>query len=221
MCLDCRGAAIFLVPRMRLLLWFLTLSALVLGTWLIWGGGFEEKFTLDGSVAWIQGAGPWAWAAGIGLLAGDLLLPVPGTVVMSALGWIYGPLLGGLVAATGSIVAGLCGYGFGRLIGEGAARKLVGDRDFEKGKLLFARGGGWMVALSRALPILPEALSCTAGFVRMPLGRFIISLICGSVPVGFLFAWIGAAGRDAPGWALAFSLLVPALFWFGGRKLVR
>ena len=204
---------------MRLILWFFGVSAVVVATWMIWGGTWEEKFTLDGSVAWIESAGSWAWAAGIGLLAADLLLPVPGTVVMSALGWIYGPLLGGLVAAAGSVVAGLCGYGLGRLIGEKAARKLLGDLDFEKGKLLFARGGGWMVALSRALPILPEALSCTAGLVRMPFGRFVVALACGSLPVGFLFAWIGAAGREAPGWALAFSLLVPAVLWWLARKL--
>jgi uncharacterized membrane protein YdjX (TVP38/TMEM64 family) len=198
---------------MRLLLWFIALSAVVLATWLVWGGAWEESFTLDGAVAWLEKAGPWAWAAGIGLLAADLVLPVPGTVVMSALGWVYGVLLGGLAAAVGSMVAGLCGYGVGRLIGERAARRLLGDRDFEKGKLLFARGGGWMVALSRALPILPEAVSCTAGLVRMPFGRFLVSLACGSLPVGYLYAWIGAAGREAPGWALVFSLLVPALLW--------
>jgi uncharacterized membrane protein YdjX (TVP38/TMEM64 family) len=202
---------------MRLLLWFIALSSLVLVTFLLWGGAWEERFTLQGAVGWLEGAGPWAWAAGIGLLAVDLLLPVPGTVVMSALGFVYGTGWGGLAAAAGSMLAGLCGYGVGRLIGEKAARRLLGDLDFEKGRLLFARGGGWMVALSRALPILPEALSCTAGLVRMPFGRFVVSLACGSLPVGFLFAWIGAVGREVPGWSLAFSLLVPAALWGAAR----
>jgi len=204
---------------MRLVLWFIGLSVVVLVTWLLWGGSWEESFSFQGSIAWLERAGPWAWAAGIGLLAADLLLPVPGTVVMSALGYVYGVAMGGLVAAAGSMAAGLLGYGMGRLIGERAARRLLGDLDFERGKLLFARGGEWMVALSRALPILPEAISCTAGLVRMPFGRFLVSLACGSLPVGFLFAWIGAAGREAPGWALAFSLLVPALLWLAAKRL--
>jgi len=204
---------------MRLLLWFIGLSALVLVTWLIWGGSWEERFTLEGAVSWIQAAGVWAWAAGIGLLIADLLLPVPGTVVISALGWIYGAVAGGFIAAVGTMLAGLCGYGIGRLIGERAARKLLGDADFEKGKRLFTRGGGWMVALSRAVPILPEALSCTAGLVRMPFGRFLGSLACGSLPVGFLYAWIGAVGRDAPGWAMLFSIGVPAILWLVARKI--
>lgn len=203
---------------MRLLAWFLALAALVLATWLLWGGAWEERLTMAGAVAWLEAAGPWAWAAGIGLLASDLVLPVPGTVVMSALGYVHGPLAGGLAAAAGSMLAGLGGYGIGRLVGERAARRLLGAVDYEKGRLLFARGGAWMVALSRALPILPEALACTAGLVRMPFARFLGALACGSLPVGFLFAWIGAAGRDAPGWALAFSLLVPALLWTAARR---
>ena len=204
---------------MRLLAWFIGLSVLVLVTWLIWGGAWEERFTLAGAVSWIEGAGSWAWAAGIGLLAADLFVPVPGTVVMSALGWVYGSAAGGLFASAGLVTGGLCGYGLGRLIGEKAARKLLGDADFERGRSLFTRGGGWMIALSRALPILPEALSCTAGLVRMPFGRFVISLVCGSVPTGFLFAWIGAVGHATPGWALAFSIVVPALLWMLARKL--
>ncbi len=204
---------------MRLIVWFLVLSAAILLVWLLWGGAWEQRFTLEGTVAWMGEAGAWAWAAGMALLVADLLLPVPGTVVMSALGWLYGALAGGLIAAAGSMLAGLCGYGVGRLIGENAARKLLGGRDFEKGRLIFARGGGWMVALSRAVPILPEAISCTAGLVRMPFGRFLAALACGSLPVGFLYAWIGSVGREAPVWALAFSLGAPALLWLAARRL--
>lgn len=192
----------------------------MLGIWLAFGSGWEERFSLEGSVAWLESSGEWAWAAGMGLLVGDIVLPVPGTVVMSALGWIYGAMIGGLLASAGSVFAGLVGYGVCRAMGEGVARRLLGDLDFEKGKVLFGRGGAWMVALSRALPILPEAVACTAGLVRMPFGRFLGSLVCGSVPMGFLFAWIGAEGRDAPGWALGFSLVVPAILWGLARLLI-
>jgi uncharacterized membrane protein YdjX (TVP38/TMEM64 family) len=206
---------------MRLALWFLGLAALVLGTWLVWGGRWDERFTVAGSVEWLERAGPWAWAAGIALLAGDLFLPVPGTVVISALGLIYGVLLGGVIAVAGLMAAGFCGYGLGRLFGERFARRWLGDRDYERGKLLFAEGGGWVVAMSRALPILPEVISCTAGLVRMPFKRFAVSLACGSVPMGFLFAAIGHAGREAPGWAFGLSLVVPALLWLAASRIQR
>lgn len=204
---------------MRLIACFSGLALLVLATWMLWGGAWELRFTGAGAADGLADAGRWAWLAGIGLLAADLVLPVPGTLVMSALGFLYGPAVGGLAAAVGSMLSGLCGYGIGRVIGEKAARKLLGDRDFEKGRILFAAGGTWWIALSRALPILPEALSCTAGLVRMPFARFCGALACGSLPVGFLFAWIGAAGQGAPGWAMVLSMLVPAILWFIARRV--
>jgi len=203
---------------MRLLIFFLTLAAAVVVSWLLWGGSLENRFSLEGSVAWLEAAGPWAWAAGIGLLMADLVLPVPGTVVMSALGFVYGPVFGGLFAATGSFLAGMCGYGLGRLFGENFSRRWLGDEDFEKGKRLFSNRGGWVIALSRALPILPEVLSCTAGLVRMPFGKFLLALVCGSLPMGFIFAAIGAMGRETPVWAMLFSLLIPALLWLIARR---
>ena len=36
----------------------------------------------------------WAWALGIALIWADLVLPVPQTAVIAALGIIYGTLLG-------------------------------------------------------------------------------------------------------------------------------
>jgi len=190
---------------------------LLLGVWLLWGGEWESRFTLEGAVARLEASGPWAGLFGVGLLVSDIVLPVPGTVIMSALGWIYGALLGGLLAAAGSMLAGLIAYGGCRLLGERVATRLLGKKDFERGRHLFSHGGGWVVALSRALPILPEAVACTAGLVRMPFGRFVVALACGSVPMGFLFAGIGAAGQSEPGWAFAASLGVPAVLWAVAR----
>ena len=202
-------------------MWFVALAALVLGAWLIWGGKWDDHFTFAGSVKWLQNAGPWAWAAGISLLISDLALPVPGTVVISALGYVYGTLLGGVIASVGLIAAGVLGYGLGRLCGEKFSRRWLGDGDYDKGARLFAKRGGWVVALSRALPILPEVISCTAGLVRMPFRHFAVALACGSVPMGFLFAAIGKAGHEAPGWAFGLSLLVPALLWLVASRIVR
>ncbi|RYD30711.1 MAG: DedA family protein [Verrucomicrobiaceae bacterium] len=207
--------------HMRLGLWFLVLAVLVFGTWLAWGGGWESHFSFEGSVRWLECSGQWAWAAGILLLTSDLVLPVPGTVVVSALGFMYGTLLGGMIATVGLMSAGLAGFGIGRLFGEKGARRWLGDRDFEAGQKLFESGGGWAVALSRALPILPEVISCTAGLVRMPFRRFVTALACGSVPMGFLFAAIGSTGRDAPGWALVLSLVIPALLWLVAARIKR
>ncbi len=206
---------------MRLLIWFFGLTALVLGTWILWGDGLESKFSHEGAVAHLEEAGSFAWLVAWALLVSDVVLPVPGTVVMSALGYIYGPVMGGLLSAAGSTLAGLTAYGLCRLLGEHGAKRLLGEKDFQRGRRWFANGGGWLVCLSRSLPILPEVVACTAGLVRMPFKRFVVALICGSLPLGFVFAWIGAAGRDEPALAMALSLALPALLWAAARLILR
>jgi membrane protein DedA with SNARE-associated domain len=118
------------------------------------------------------------------------------------------------------MLAGMLGYGVGRFFDEKFAKRWLGEKDFEKGRSLFEKSGAWVVAMSRALPILPEVLACMAGLLRMPFGTFVIALACGSVPMGFLFAWIGMVGREQPAWGLAFSLGVPAVLW-GAAAVMR
>jgi uncharacterized membrane protein YdjX (TVP38/TMEM64 family) len=70
-----------------------------------------------------------------------------------------------------------------------------------------------VVALSRCLPLLPEVAACMAGLTKMPAGRFFAALACGCLPIGFVFAWIGAAGQDSPGLALGLSVVIPAVLY--------
>lgn len=206
---------------MRFLLLFLGLALLVLVPFLIWGDAAEAFFTAEGTVAWLRERGDWAWAAGMGLLVLDLFLPLPGTVILSALGYVYGTVAGGLVGAAGSFLSGALAYGLCRRMGQRAARRLVGARDLERGARLFERAGGWIVALSRWLPILPEVVACLAGLTRMPAPRFFVALACGALPLGFTFAAIGAAGVERPTLAIVLSALVPALLYLAARPVLR
>lgn len=204
----------------RLFLLFLVLALLVVVPFLIWGGRFEDSMTLENTVSRLRGTGSWAWAAGLGLLLVDLFLPILGTVVMSALGLIYGWLLGGLLSAAGSVLAGVLAYWLCRGVGRNAARWLAGENGLAEGEKLF-RGelGGWLVALSRWMPVLPEVVACMAGLSRMAFPRFFAALCVGSVPMGFVFAWIGNAGEEAPILALALSAGLPPLIWGAFRFL--
>ena len=200
---------------MRLFWGILTIALVVLVSWIIWGEAWADQFSFQKSIDWLKQAGPLAWLARIGLLASDLVLPIPNTVVMSALGYIYGTMIGGVVATMGLLLGGLLGYGSGRLFTERFVIKMLGERDFAQGRRIFSQRGGWIVALSRSLPILPEVIACVAGFVRMPFGRFAASLICGCIPMGFLFAAVGSLGNVQPGWTLALSLILPGGLWIG------
>jgi 1-hydroxy-2-methyl-2-(E)-butenyl 4-diphosphate synthase len=107
---------------------------------------------------------------------------------------------------------------FGILLGEGIGVR-GGNCTTTAG--LFEKHGGWLVALSRSLPVLPEAIACLAGLVRMPWRPFLISLVCGTLPLGFAFAAIGALGVSSPTMALVLSAVVPVGLWLLARRMLK
>ena len=206
---------------MRLFLVFLALAILFLITFLIWGGRLEDWLSGEGAAQWLRGYGDWAWAAGLALLAFDIVLPIPGTVVMSALGLVYGVLLGGLLSTIGSVISGLIAFWACRAFGHAAAERIAGAAALQQAERLFSLRGGWVVAMSRWLPLMPEVVACMAGLARMRPLPFLAALLCGSAPLGFAFAAVGAAGQRNMGLALALSALLPALLWLCVKAVMR
>ena len=205
---------------MRLLLTGLVFIAVLAVPFFVWGNLFSEDVQVLEEK--IKDYGVWPWLAGIFLLVADILLPIPATAVMAALGLIYGPLLGGLVASAGSFLAGLLPYLCCRTIGRRAGEWIVGRQELKRGERLFGSYGGWAVALSRWMPLLPEGVACFAGLVRMPGRKFLAALACGSIPMGFAFATMGQLGKAEPQLTIVLSALVPALLWLiVGRILTR
>jgi uncharacterized membrane protein YdjX (TVP38/TMEM64 family) len=206
---------------MRLFLLFVGLAAIVLVIFFIWGDPLLTTFSQEGSIAWLNEYGGWAWAAAIVLLMGDILLPLPATLIMSALGYIYGTLAGGLISIAGSFLAGSAGYWLCYLMGEKAAIRLLGQKDYVRGKKLSDKVGGWVVALSRWLPVFPEVIACMAGLTRMPPRNFHLALLCGSLPLGFMYAFVGAAGIEQPVLAIVLSACLPPLIWWLVRTIFK
>jgi uncharacterized membrane protein YdjX (TVP38/TMEM64 family) len=154
----------------------------------------------------------WAWAVGIALIWADLVLPVPQTVVVAALGIIYGTVLGGLLGSVGLITGGLLGYGLMLTSARRIWRRFVGRRSLDKVERLFDRGGAWAIVLTRSLPYsIPEAVVFLAGLAGMPTREFTAALAVGSVPTAFAFAAIGAGWAHRPILALVVSYVLPVL----------
>jgi len=177
------------------------------------GVGPDPRGGISEIVRILRGTGDWAWAAGIALLLADVAIPVPSTAVMTALGMIYGPVVGGALAAAGSFLAGMTAYGLCRLMGARTARRLAGRRGLAGARKLFAHWGGWLVAISRWLPLLPETVSFLAGMARMPAARFALSLALGCGSIGPTFAALGHYGAGRPILVLALAALLPLALW--------
>jgi uncharacterized membrane protein YdjX (TVP38/TMEM64 family) len=154
----------------------------------------------------------WAWAAGIVLIWADLVLPVPQTVVIAALGVVYGTALGGLLGSVGQITGGLLGYVLMLTSARRMVKRFVGPQPLNRMESLFERSGAWAIVLTRSLPYsIPEAMVFLAGLAGMPTTKFTAALALGSVPTAFVFAAIGAGWADQPILALVVSYVLPIL----------
>jgi len=142
-------------------------------------------------------------AVGVGLetfvpiLPSEVIVPMAGWKVaqsgsdpavvewLTAQPWTF---IGVMVAATiGAAAGSLAGY----LIGAWGGRPLL-DRygryvhihpdDLDRADAWFARYGGRAVFLARFVPLLRALINYPAGVARMPIGRFLLFSILGSIP---------------------------------------
>jgi uncharacterized membrane protein YdjX (TVP38/TMEM64 family) len=198
----------------RLLALFVAASIVVAAPFLLFGDALDLSLSRERLLAEFGEYRSFAWIVALLLLVSDVVLPIPNSAVMAALGMLYGPLLGGVVSGLGLLVSGLFGYSVCRLLGRPGALRLVAAHDLDKGEAVFRRAGGLVVIVSRPVPILSEAIACLAGIVAMPVKLYALALACGVAPYGFLVAGAGYYGRDLPVLTLALAAVIPLPFWF-------
>jgi uncharacterized membrane protein YdjX (TVP38/TMEM64 family) len=197
----------------RFFLVLLILAVMVALPFALWGEWLERMMDQDRMLAWFREQESVGWLIAIGLLNLDIFLPIPSSAIMAALGLLYGPVLGGLLSSIGIIMAGGLGYGVARWLGRPLALRLTGGKTLAWGEAIFGQRGGWIVALSRWVPVLSEVVAIAAGLAGMPGRGFTIALICGAVPLGFAYAILGHLGADEPVWVFGACLVIPALLW--------
>ena len=185
-------------------------------------------------VPWLTGPGPWldqggwiAAAVGIGLLVGDVVLPVPSTVVMIAHGALFGVALGTLCSLAGCLGATLLGFAIGRssirLGGGRLFERLVPADERRRADALLSRWGALAVLVTRPLPIVAETVAILAGASSMGLGTVVLAALAGSLPAALLFAVTGATAARLDNLLLVFALVlsIAGVFWLFGRRLER
>jgi uncharacterized membrane protein YdjX (TVP38/TMEM64 family) len=204
--------------RTLFLLLLLTLAAVAVPAvpWAIWGT------RLDRAVAdWLDPlpSPPVLAAVEIGVLAADILLPVPSSLVATLGGAALGIVPGTACAWLGLTLGTAAGWALGRIAGGAVAALDPADRvrlDRERRRL-----GPFLVVLSRPLPLVAEAVALLAGGARMPAREFLPAAAAGNLAVAT--AWsiaggLGGRGESLPA-VLAAALVIPvAAAWFVARR---
>ena len=158
----------------------------------------------------------------VGVLAADLLLPVPSSMVATLGGGHLGVVIGTACAWLGMTAGAAAGWWLGRLVGGRALDGLDPDEREtvrRQGRLM----GPLLVVLTRPLPLLAEAAALGAGAAGMDRRTFLLAAASGNLPIAFTWSLIGAIGssNDSLQWAMIWSLIVPvASAWLMmGRRL--
>lgn len=147
------------------------------------------------------------------LLAGDLFLPVPSSVVMTLCGAVCGFFGGFLVSLSAAVFSAGLGYGLCRWKGRGMFRRLIHtEAESRHAEAWIERYGAWGVVLSRGIPMLTEVISCLCGLAGMPPRRFIGLTLLGTVPVCAVYAYAGSRNEILGfGAALLAAFVIPGI----------
>lgn len=164
------------------------------------------------------------WAAGVvgALLAFDVFLPVPSSLVSAAAGVILGFWPATILIWSGMTVACGLGYGFGRLA-SGAARRFVGEAGVGRATGLAAKYGDYAIVLCRPIPVLAEASVIVAGLIHRPVVRFLNLAMWSNLGIAIVYAAIGAFAMRVDSFLLAFAgaILVPGVAFLASRLWLR
>ena len=150
------------------------------------------------------------------LLASDLVLPVPSSIVSTAAGALLGFGSGTLTCWVGMSLGCVIGYWLGTIVGTPAAQYLVGERELEKAKRLGRQYGAIVLIITRAVPVLAEASVLSAGLAHVSPRLFFIVTGLANLGISIVYSGIGAFAYETNSLLLAFAgaILVPGFAIF-------
>lgn len=197
----------------KILVIFLILTVGTVLIYYFFGDQADLFLSREKCIAWFSGQKRFAWMAGILLLVSDIVLPIPATGVMAAIGNVYGVWNGTVINSVGSAIAGITGYLVARFIGRQGIRYIATEPELERFKNFFDDWGGYAVIISRIMPVMPEVITILAGFSKMKFSRFLAALFAGTVPVSFFFSLVGANSVFDTGTGIIIAILIPVMIW--------
>lgn len=151
--------------------------------------------------------GWWPRLLCIGLLIGDVVLPVPSSLVSAAAGLWWGLWQGALLSLVGMQLGSWFGYWLGARAT--ALQRWVGGDEAARLNRWFTRHGEWIVVTLRPVPVLAEASAIFAGFSRMSLARFSVLSLVANLAVSLFYGSAGALlGQHTHGSGMLLLLLV-------------
>ncbi len=156
------------------------------------------------------------------VLASDVFLPVPSGPLSTLAGSQLGFLLGTAASTLGMTLGGVVAFALARRWGWPLAERLTSKEQRSSMSQAASQQGGWMVLLTRPLPILAEACVLLVGALQMRWRAFLPVLVASNLVVAGIYSVLGqsAGQQDWLPAAVCVSIALPGLVaWWWKRSL--
>lgn len=176
--------------------------------------------TIDDVERWLTWAAEmdpmYVAVATISLLFADLFIAVPNLTICILSGYFLGWLPGGLASSVGMMLAGIAGYWICWAIGPRLLMRIYKDQNkLEEMQEVFSEHGASVILMCRAMPILPEVVSCLAGANKMSFFRFAAYYSISTIPYSFIAAYAGSKSTlTNPTPAILAAIGISLALWF-------
>jgi uncharacterized membrane protein YdjX (TVP38/TMEM64 family) len=173
------------------------------------------------AASWLANPGAGGALLIVALLAADVFLPIPSSLIMVLSGAAFGVAGGAALALVGSIAGEWLGFELVRRYGRRMSARLIGDEEFVRFNRFFERHGAAAVLVTRPLPIVMETMSIVAGLSTMKRRVFLAASLAGTAPVVVVYAYAGAFSREAgtimPAVVILAAVMTASWLWYRTR----
>ena len=194
---------------LRWLCVFVGLCLLVIGPFLLFGA------KLEGAVVPVLGDGFGYLQAIliILLLASDILLPVPSSLIATYSGAAFGLVTGAIITWVGLMFAAIAGLILGRGIGAAVVTRVFSTDEMTQARRFFETYGATGLVLTRPVPVLAEVAAFGAGLGYYPMPRYLVIMGLANAGLSIVYANLGTQAQASGSLLilLGASILVPLI----------
>ena len=200
---------------LRPMLPMIVILAIPIVPFLLFGTQVEAWFA-----AWEKNppAPPAVAAVVVGLLATDIFLPIPSSVVATLAGYQLGAVGGTVATWAGMTIGAVIGFALARGLGPGFVAWMTRHSDLTRTQMLTERFGPLILVLGRGVPVLAEATVLLMGMHGLSWRRFLPPVMLANLGLAVAYAAFGElAGKYqllplAVGVSIALPVVMVALF---------
>ena len=183
------------------------------------GDGFEREFE-----TWFSqrvSSTELAWAVVL-LLASDIALPIPSSVVSTLAGSRLGILNATCVSWLGMMIGSILGFGLARWLGPPVVRRFAGADDLERLHRLAKHYGALTLAVTRPVPVFAEAAVLLLGMSRLSWKTFLTITCLSNGAIALVYSSLGwlSFRQGHLAIAVAASVALPLLATLIARRLL-